>query len=128
MADQFSHLLSANCAGRDEKIGRFSLTPHAENVLQANSNAGDHREKATTNCSRAKLNFTLTNRRKTRASLSYRELDSRSNRLANYLRAAASHRRCRGIYGHRSVSLSGHPGRAESRLVFLIRDPDYPVD
>ena len=57
-------------------------------------------------------------------------MDSRSNRLANYLRAGGIRTGdVVAIYGHRSVSLVwAILAVLKAGAVFLILDPDYPVE
>ncbi|HWP55862.1 MAG TPA: amino acid adenylation domain-containing protein [Pyrinomonadaceae bacterium] len=134
MADQFRHLLSQIVARPDEKISRFSLvTPRAENVLpKPTQTLADHREKPIHELfsEQAQLHPDKTAVEDTRESLSYRELDTRSNRLANYLRAGGIRTGdVVAIYGHRSVSLVwAILAVLKAGAVFLILDPDYPVE
>ena len=134
MADQFRQLLSQIVARPDERISRFSLvTPRAESVLpKPTQTQADHREKPIHELfsEQAQLHPDKTAVEDPRESLSYRELDSRSNRLANYLRAGGIRTGdVVAIYGHRSVSLVwAILAVLKAGAVFLILDPDYPVE
>lgn len=134
MADQFSHLLSQIVARPDEKISRFSLvTSRAESVLpKPTKTLAAHREKPIHELfsEQAKLHPDKTAVEDARESLSYRELDSRSNRLANYLRGGGIRTGdVVAIYGHRNVSLVwAILAVLKAGAVFLILDPDYPVE
>lgn len=134
MADQFSYLLEQIVARPDEKISRLSLvTPRAESVLPKPTQAlAAHREKPIHELfsEQAQLHPNKTAVEDARESLSYRELDSRSNRLANYLRAGGIRTGdVVAIYGHRSVSLVwAILAVLKAGAVFLILDPDYPVE
>ena len=65
-----------------------------------------------------------------RESWSYQELDSRSNQLANYLRAAGIRTGdVVAIYGHRSLALVwAILAVLKAGAAFMILDPDYPVE
>jgi len=134
MADQFNHLLSQIVARPDEKISRFSLvTPRAEHVLpKPTQTLADHREKTIHELfsEQAQLHPDKTAVEDSRESLSYRDLDTRANRLANYLRAGGvGTGDVVAIYGHRSVSLVwAILAVLKAGAVFLILDPDYPVE
>jgi amino acid adenylation domain-containing protein len=134
MADQFRHLLSQIVARPGEKISRFSLvTPLAENVVpKPTQTLSDHRGKPIHElfAEQAQLHPDKTAVEDARESLSYRELDTGSNRLANYLRAGGIRTGdVVAIYGHRSVSLVwAIIAVLKAGAVFLILDPDYPVE
>ena len=134
LADQFSYLLSQIVANPDEKIGRYSLvTPRARGVLPDPERAlTAHRSKPIHELfsEQARTNPHKTAAEDARDSWSYHELESRSNRLANYLRAqGVGTGDVVAIYGHRSLALVwAIMAVLKAGAVFLILDPDYPVD
>jgi amino acid adenylation domain-containing protein len=134
MADQFHHLLAQIVARPDEKISRLSLvTPRAESLLpNPGQTLSAHGTKPIHELfsEQAQLHPDKIAVEDMRESLSYRELDSRSNRLANYLRAGGIRTGdVVAIYGHRGVSLVwAILAVLKAGAVFLILDPDYPVE
>lgn len=134
MADQFGYLLSQIVARPDEKISRFSLvTPHTKKVLpNPTQTLAAHQTNAVHELfsAQAQLHPDKTAVEDTRESWSYRDLDSRSNQLANYLRAGGIRTGdVVAIYGHRSVALVwAILAVLKAGAAFLILDPDYPVE
>lgn len=134
MAEQFNHLLTQIVERPDERIGKLSLvTTRAAKVLP---NPTDplraHREKAIHEIfsEQAQRHPDKTAVADTNESWSYQDLDSRSNQLANRLRAGGVRAGdVVAIYGHRSLALVwAILAVLKAGAAFLILDPDYPVD
>lgn len=134
MAEQFNYLLTQIVERPDEKISKLSLVtlgaaevlPNPIEPLRA------HREKAIHEIfsEQAQRRPDKTAVADTNESWSYQALDSRSNQLANYLRAGGVRAGdVVAIYGHRSLALVwAILAVLKAGAAFLILDPDYPVD
>jgi len=133
MLEQFKHLLGQIVERPTEAIKRLSLvTPRAQKLLPDPSAPFN----AQTRESIQKLFSDQARRRPQQLAIidpyeswTYQELDSRSNQLANYLRAS-------GIEAHDTVAIYGHRsaplvlavlGVLKAGAAFVILDPTYPA-
>lgn len=134
MAEQFNYLLTQIVERPDEKIGKLSLvtTRAAEMLPDPTEPLNAHRGKAIheTFSEQAQRHPDKTAVADTNESWSYQDLDSRSNQLANYLRAGGVRAGdVVAIYGHRSLALVwALLAVLKAGAAFLIFDPDYPVE
>jgi amino acid adenylation domain-containing protein len=133
MLDQFKHLLSQIVAQPDEDIGRFSLvTPGAQTLLPDPTQPFPARKLEAIQTLFSEQARRLPNQTAmvdAHGTLSYSDLDSRSNQLANYLRAAGIRAQdVVAIYGHRSAALvCAILGVLKAGAAFVILDPAYPT-
>ena len=134
MAEQFNYLLTQIVQGPGEKISRFSLvTPRVQHLLPDPAQSLDAHREAPIHAlfsEQAQLHPDKTAVADPQDSWSYQQLDSRSNQLANYLRAKGiSSGDVVAIFGHRSAALVwAILAVLKAGAAFLILDPDYPVD
>jgi amino acid adenylation domain-containing protein len=118
----------------DEKISGFSLvTPLAQSLLPDPAQPlAAHREKPihALFSEQAQRHPDKTAVADTEGSWSYQQLDSRSNQLANYLRAGGIRTGdVVAIFGHRNMALVwAILAVLKAGAAFLILDPDYPVE
>ena len=133
MLEQFKHLLDQIVVRPTEEIKRLSLvTPRAQALLPNptepfNAQKGESIQKLFADQARRRPHqFAIVDPHQ---SWSYQELDSRSNQLANYLRASGieTHDTV-AIYGHRSAPLVlAILGVLKAGAAFVILDPTYPA-
>jgi amino acid adenylation domain-containing protein len=132
MLEQFGHLLSQVVDNPDELITEFSLvTPRASPLLPDPGLEfdGDLEEDVfATFANRVRLNPHKLAVRDIHVELTYAELYSRSNRLANYLIAnGVSRGDVVGIYAGRNAALvCAMLGVMRAGAAFVILDPAYP--
>ena len=133
MLEQFKHLLSQIVENPEGKITRFSLvTPTAEKLLPNPTQVlrSDWQGAVHTQFSQQAQRFperlAAVDKQET---WTYKELDARSNQLANYLIASGVQPQdIVAIYGHRSASLVWAVlGVLKAGAAFLILDPAYPA-
>ena len=133
MLDQFKHLLSQIIAQPNEKISRLSLvTPRARKLLPDPAQPFPAREESlihklfSEQAQRRPDQLAITDAQE---SWSYRELDARSNQLANYLRQSGIRTNDTiAIYGHRSAPLVWSIlGILKAGAAFVVLDPAYPA-
>jgi amino acid adenylation domain-containing protein len=133
MLEQFKHLLEQIVERPTDEIKRFSLvTPGAQAVLPNptepfNTRKGESIHKLFSEQARRRPHqLAIVDPHE---SWTYQELDSRSNQLANYLRA-------RGVKAHDTVAIYGHRsaplvcailGVLKAGAAFVILDPTYPA-
>ena len=132
MLDQFKQLLSQIAKQPETRISQLSLvTPGAQGVLPDPTEALPALRKETIQAlfaKQARLHPEQLAIVDPHESWSYRDLEARSNQLANYLR----HRGIRkhdivAIYGHRSAPLVwAILGVLKAGAAFVILDPTYP--
>ena len=133
MLDQFKSLLSQIVERPDEKISSFSLvTPAAKTFLPDPTQPfpAQKREAIPTLFSRqARRRPEQIAVVDPHESWSYRDLDSRSNQIANYLRLGGIRAQdVVAIYGHRSAPLvCAILGVLKAGAAFVILDPAYPA-
>ncbi|MBI4524345.1 MAG: amino acid adenylation domain-containing protein [Deltaproteobacteria bacterium] len=134
MLGQLEHLLCQIVENPDESIERFSLvTPNAQRYLPNPAQLLDSDWKGA-----VQTHFSLLAQRFPQhiavvdkwEAWTYKDLDSRSNQLANYLLGSGIE--CQdivAIYGHRSAPLVlAVLGVLKAGAAFLILDPAYPAD
>lgn len=133
MLRQLAHLLSQAAAHPEQTIDRFSLvTPAAEKVLPNPTQVlrddweGAVHDLFSQRAARVPERIALLDRFE---SWTFRELDERSNQLANCLRAQGIERGdVVAIYAHRSSSLVwAWLGVLKAGAAFLMLDPAYPI-
>ena len=133
MLEQFKSLLSQIVERPDEKISSFSLvTPEAQKFLPNPAQPFPARRREaiqTLFAEQARRRPDQTAIVDPRETWSYRDLDSRTNQLANYLRQSGiCARDTVAIYGHRSAPLvCAILGVLKAGAAFVILDPSYPA-
>ena len=133
MLEQFRHLLEQIVEDPEKRINQFSLItqrakellPDPTQVLQVSPAESFHRLFSRSARQTPEHPAVVDHY----GSLSYRELDERSNQLANYLRAECIRSQdIVAIYANRSASLVwALLGVLKAGAAFLILDPAYPV-
>ena len=133
MLSQLEHLLSQIIENPDERISRFSLVTSASRAILPNPASaldatwyGAIDSLFSDQASRLPEHVAVVD---AHDSWSYAGLDTRSNQLANYLRASGIQSQdIVAIYGHRSASLVwALLGVLKAGGAFLILDPAYPA-
>jgi amino acid adenylation domain-containing protein len=133
MLEQFQHLLSQIVTHPDEKITRFSLiTSRSRELLPNPTQALTARPSEaiqtmfSQQAQRIPENLAIID---PQTNWTYQQLDSLSNRLANYLLVSGIRSQdIVAIYGHRSSSLVlGLLGVLKAGAAFVVLDPAYPV-
>jgi non-ribosomal peptide synthetase component F len=133
MLSQLKHLLSQILENPDEKISRFSLVTSASRAILPNPAStldatwyGAIHNLFSNQASRFPDHLAVVDPHN---SWSYAGLDTRSNQLANYLRASGIRSQdIVAVYGHRSASLVWVLlGVLKAGAAFLILDPAYPA-
>jgi len=133
MLRQFEHLLSQIVESPAESIARFSLLTEEARVILPNPaeplsdewRGGVH-TLFSAHAQEARDRIAVSS---AQGSWTYRELDARSNQLANYLRATGiKSEDIVAIYAHRNSSLVwAIMGALKAGAAFLILDPAYPA-
>jgi amino acid adenylation domain-containing protein len=133
MMDQFQSLLSQIVKNPDEKIHSFSvITPKAKGILPdpiqplRSDWLGAVHSRFSEQAERVPDRIALSS---DKTACTYRELDSRSNQIANSLLASGIRPGdVVALYGHRAPSLVwGVLGILKAGAAFLILDPSYPA-
>jgi amino acid adenylation domain-containing protein len=133
MLVQFNHLLMQIVAHPEERIAQFSLvTPTAESLLPNPSQLLDGTEEEpisayfSRQAQRVPEKLAVVD---TQVAWTYKELDTRSNQLANYLlEHGIKGQDVIAIYGHRSALLVwAILGVLKAGAAFVILDPAYPA-
>lgn len=133
MLKQFNQLLSQIVENPDERITRFSLVTEASGKILPNPTQilrsewiGAVHTRVSEQARRTPERVAVLDKQ---TAWTYKDLDSRSNQLANYLRGSGIERQdIVAIYGHRNASLVlAVLGVFKAGAAFLILDPTYPA-